>query len=554
MSFVKINRINGNYYAYLAKSYRPTYGSTPRHRILQYLGPVDHLKNFSKSTRVYEPMRPSFVEELPKDSKTHIFELKEDGVRTIGYFNKKGQALINRRNVNKTEIYPELKDIYKKLRFKNNLVLDGEVVALKGGKSDFKTLSERDRLKDKLLIYKRSKTHPLEYRVFDILAKDGRDLTDLPLEERKRILDKVIPDNLKKIKEVRSGSLKELLRIAKKRKEEGIILKKKDSKYHEGKIGKDWQKLKLLKENDVVILAMTEGTGKRKGLFGAILTGVYDIESEKYRYTGKVGTGFTDEKLTEFKKQFDKLKTSKPPEIINLPKEKDVTFLKPELVARVRFLQLTKDNIMREGRFVNLREDITGRDTHLSKVQPFKLSKKSFSSFQSKLITVEKKGRVIQTRKPEEVLRIAHKVERQLHPLSSKIILAGSIRRKKPAKDIDIVLIPKDKEKIKQHLSKVGKIESMGDKKMSTIVNGVKVDVFFANKDTFAPSTFFLTGPVGANIYHRRISKEKGWLLNQYGLFNRKTKKPIAFRSEKEIYEALGSTYRKPELRGLPRS
>ena len=170
-----------------------------------------------------------------------------------------------------------------------------------------------------------------------------------------------------------------------------------------------------------------------------------------------------------------------------------------------------------------------------------------------RFIEIEKKGRIVKTRKPEEVLKLAKKVESDLKKYSSNLSLAGSVRRKKPATDVDLVLIPKDKEKIRKYLSEKGMVESSGEKKMSSIINGVKVDVYFADQRTFPASLFFLTGPTGANIYHRKIAKEKGWLLNQYGLFNRKTKKPIAFRSEKEIYESLGSTFRKPELRGLPR-
>lgn len=547
MSFIKYNRVHGNLYASLVESYRPSYGSTPRHRFIKYLGSVN-----SFSSKFIEPMRPSSLEEIPKNIKDYSIELKEDGSRAIGYFSKKDQAFINRRNVNKTEIYPELRDIHKKLRFKKNAVLDGEIVALKNGKSDFKTLSERDRLKDKELIRIRSKTHPLEYHVFDILELDGKDLKKLSLKERKKILDQVVPDNLKEVKEIRSKPFKQLLKEAKKKKEEGIILKKLDSPYEEGKLSKNWKKLKLLKENDIVILGFSEGTGKRKGLFGAILTGVYDQKSGKYRFTGKAGSGFNDEQLKEFKNKFDKLKLKKQPDIINLPKEKNVTFIKPELVARIRFLQLTKDNIMREGRFVTLRTDIDPKDTNL-RPQEFRLPKKALASLSGKIIEIEKKGRIVKTRDPKDVLKIAKTVERDLKKYSSKLSLAGSIRRKKPATDVDLVLIPKNKEKIKQYLSEKGMVESSGEKKMSSIINGVKVDVYFADKKTFPASLFFLTGPTGANIHHRRIAKENGWLLNQYGLFDRKTKRPIAFRSEKEIYESLGSTFRKPELRGLPR-
>ena len=556
--FIKYNNVNGNRYALLVESYRPNYGSSPRHRVISYLGAINGHKTFSQKTRTFEPMRPSFLEEIPKDLKNFAVEKKEDGTRIIGYFNKKGQALINRRNANKTEIYPELRDIYKKLRFKDGVVLDGEIVALKGGKSDFKALSERDRLKDKILIYKRSKTHPLEYHVFDVLHKDGKDATNLPIEERKKLLDKIVPDYLKTIKEIRSGNFKQLLVEAKRKKEEGLILKRKGSKYEEGKVSRDWQKLKLLKENDITAIGFQEGTGKRKDHFGSILMGVWDKDG--WRYVGRVGTGFNDQELNRLTGKMNRLKSNESPKLNNnIPEseKKRTIWIKPKIVMRVKFLQLTKDGKYREPAYISERSDIKSQDTHLSKIKSFKLPPKSLSSFRSKFIEVEKKGRIINTRKPEEVLDIAKEIERRLKPLSSKILLAGSIRRKRPATDVDFVIIPKDKEKIKTILSENGEIIASGNKKVSSIINGVRVDIFFTEPNSWGASLLAKTGPVGGALGNRSLARNKGMILNEYGLFKRtKEGKPgryIVGRTEREIYNALGKPYRPPEQRGLPR-
>jgi DNA polymerase (family 10) len=131
--------------------------------------------------------------------------------------------------------------------------------------------------------------------------------------------------------------------------------------------------------------------------------------------------------------------------------------------------------------------------------------------------------------------------------------LAGSIRRKKPATDIDIVMIPRDVDAVKDYLRSHGKMVRAGDKISSSRIKGVNVDVLFADKQAYPATLMFATGGYGANIWHRKQAQQKGWLLNQYGLFDRRTRKPIPVKSEKDIYHKLGLSYRRPELRGLPR-
>lgn len=161
---------------------------------------------------------------------------------------------------------------------------------------------------------------------------------------------------------------------------------------------------------------------------------------------------------------------------------------------------------------------------------------------------VFKKGKIIVTKNPEFVLFLADKIYSQLKPLSKRISFAGSIRRKsqKPV-DIDIVLIPKDKEKIKEILSKQGKILFSGEKKFGVKVEGVKIELYFATEENWGAMLFYATGPFGLSIGLRILARKKGMLLNQYGLY--KQGNLLASKTEEEIYSALGKKYKKPEER-----
>ena len=151
-----------------------------------------------------------------------------------------------------------------------------------------------------------------------------------------------------------------------------------------------------------------------------------------------------------------------------------------------------------------------------------------------------------------KVERLAWKIEKGLKPLCYKVGMAGSIRRHKPANDIDIVIIPKDKELIRRYARKIGKVLADGEQQIFLLVQGVRVDFFYAGKDDFGAQMMTRTGPAGANIWHRTTARKKGWILNQYGLFDKKSGKRIAV-TEQEIYHKLGLSYRRPELRGSPR-
>lgn len=147
-----------------------------------------------------------------------------------------------------------------------------------------------------------------------------------------------------------------------------------------------------------------------------------------------------------------------------------------------------------------------------------------------------------------KVKKLAYRIVSQIRPYSHRLELAGSIRRKaKNPRDIDIVLIPKDKEKIREILGKKGKFVLGGEKKAAFRIHGTNVELYYTNKDSWGATLLAYSSKKGAGIGLRRVAKKLGYKLNQYGLF--KDGKKIAGKTEREIYKALNRRYKKPENR-----
>jgi hypothetical protein len=148
----------------------------------------------------------------------------------------------------------------------------------------------------------------------------------------------------------------------------------------------------------------------------------------------------------------------------------------------------------------------------------------------------------------QRVKALAYKIKKLLEPHSYRVTLAGSIRREVTPNDIDIVVVPRNKEKIVQKLQSLGYLKAKGDKQVFARIEGTDVDIYFTTPKSYGAELMTRTGPKGGNLGNRTLAKRQGMILNQYGLF--KGNKRIAGKTEKEIYEALGKKYKVPELRG----
>ncbi len=289
--------------------------------------------------------------------KDWTYEAKYDGTRCICY--KQGDKIkfLNRRGIWFEIRYPELVEALKK--FEDDFIIDGEIILFdKEGRPSFFELTHREHISDKLRIELLSKSMPATYVVFDILNLNSKSLVNLPLIERKKTLEKTIEDSerVKKSFYTEDGEL--LWKNVKKLRLEGIVAKRKDSRYEIDTRSKNWLKIKVLKTLDCIICAYTSGEGKRKSYFGAFLCGAY--YNRKLIYLGRVGTGWTESDMKNLLMVFKNLETNKNPfdEFEEEPKIlKKIHWLKPVLVAEIEFMNLSEDLKMRAPSFKRIRDD-----------------------------------------------------------------------------------------------------------------------------------------------------------------------------------------------------
>ncbi len=233
-------------------------------------------------------------------------------------------------------------------------MVDGEIVVMREGKPDFQSLLERGKAVSSGEIQRQSSRVPAVYIVFDILEKDGKSLTKLPLMERKAVLKESLREGSNVllcdyIEEKGEAYFQSALEKGL----EGVVAKRKDSQYEEGLRTGSWLKIKKLKTCDCVIFGYTKGSESRGATFGALILGVYD--EGKPVYLGKVGTGFTQEMIRILTGKFEKIRTDAAP---FKPEAGDVvTWLEPRLVCEVAYQVLTRDIRLRMARFKRLRDD-----------------------------------------------------------------------------------------------------------------------------------------------------------------------------------------------------
>ena len=277
-------------------------------------------------------------------SDQYIFQPKLDGTRALFIDGK----LMNRRGRNIRYRYPE----FYTLEIEKDSIVDGEIVVYNdNGLPDFSLLQSREQTSNELKIEILSKQHPATYVVFDCLKYKGRDVTEEPIEIRLDFLARSIHEgkNLQKIFNTEDGM--NLWEKMKKMGTEGVMAKKKGSKYYSGKRVNACLKIKNLKTLDCIILGYTIGEGKREHTFGALIIGAY--KAGELIQLGKVGTGWSDQETIDLKQKMDSL---------ILREEDDKVWLKPQLVCEVEYLELTKNVDLRAPSFKRLRFDKDPKD------------------------------------------------------------------------------------------------------------------------------------------------------------------------------------------------
>ncbi|MGZ3705295.1 MAG: DNA ligase D [Bdellovibrionota bacterium] len=276
-----------------------------------------------------------------------LHELKFDGYRLQLHVQGKKVKIYTRSGNDWTRKFPGIAAAAYRLGV-NSCIIDGEaVVEDEKGRSNFQRLQNALELgsRDEILFY-----------AFDLLYLGGRDLRELPLSSRKAALAALLKKRASAtilFSEHTEESAREFLSRSCRGHEEGIISKLADSPYESGR-GGSWTKSKCARRQEFVIGGFTEPGGTRAHL-GALLVGVYD--QGKLRFTGKIGTGFSDATLRTLFKKLHRLETKACPFSLSAPKEKGIHWVKPALVAEAVFSDWTADGKLRAPVFQGLRAD-----------------------------------------------------------------------------------------------------------------------------------------------------------------------------------------------------
>jgi bifunctional non-homologous end joining protein LigD len=299
-------------------------------------------------------IRPALasVADKPFSDPEWLFEIKWDGVRTVTAVRDGRVQLWSRSERDITREYPELSEVWRNVEAREAW-LDGEIVALDSeGRSDFQRLQLRfgvQKPSTKLM-----EQVPIVYYVFDLLYLDGHDLRNVALGQRKELLKKILRDDPRmRYSDHVLEKGNELFEAATKRNLEGVVAKKISAPYPSGR-SLNWLKIKLEKDLDAVVGGWTDPRGTRE-YFGALLLGLY--EGEKLEYIGSVGSGFAVDVQERLWPQLQNLRVSEGPFAQEPSTREQAYWVKPELVARVRFVNWTDERHLRQPRFLGLQED-----------------------------------------------------------------------------------------------------------------------------------------------------------------------------------------------------
>jgi bifunctional non-homologous end joining protein LigD len=296
-----------------------------------------------------------------------LFELKLDGYRLVACRRAGDSQLFTRSGADYTGVFPEVARAMKALPLEN-VVLDGEVVVLdSSGKPSFSLLQRRGRLSKPIEIRRAAIELPATYFAFDLLGFEDFDLRPLPLAERKRLLALILPPlgpirYLDHIEREGAAFLAQVAQLGL----EGVIAKKADGAYRGGR-GPSWLKIKADQTGDFAIVGFTEPRGGRGG-FGALQ--LADMIDGKFIYAGRVGTGFDDRQLAEYRAVLEPLRRETPPcfgpvtepgaeplASEAIPETKTTTWVEPRFVCEVRYREWTPDGVLRHPAFLRIRDD-----------------------------------------------------------------------------------------------------------------------------------------------------------------------------------------------------
>jgi len=313
----------------------------------------------------YKAMLATLTDAIPHGD-DWSFEVKWDGYRALGYVRHGNAKLVSRNGNDLTERFAGVARALEHAAHSPNCVVDGEVCAL----------DDQGRPSFSLMQQGRPDT-PIVYEVFDVLELDGRTVVDQPLTQRRKLLDGLLDPRDKTVRisaPFEDGDA--LFAAAQEQHLEGVMAKRDSSRYAEGRRTRDWLKIKTHGEQEFVVVGYTKGEGRRARSFGSLVLAVN--EAGTLRWVGNVGTGFTEKTIAELLDALEPLRVDKSPLAV-VPKmakvrAADVVWVKPQIVAEVKFAEWTHDGHLRAPVYLGLRDDKTAPEVRAEKPSRVKFS------------------------------------------------------------------------------------------------------------------------------------------------------------------------------------
>jgi len=293
------------------------------------------------------------------DESGWAFEMKWDGVRAIAYLAGGRVKLLSRKGRDDTDAYFDVAVELSKINIKT-AILDGEVVVTDAaGRPNFGMLQHRINLTKPADIERAARTYPAQLMLFDILELNGQSLIKKTYEERRELLENLIPaepGSRIQVPPIFDGDLLAAKETADLLRLEGVVAKRRNSIYQPGRRTHTWLKIKLHRAQEVVIGGWREGKGRRGGGVGSLLMGM--PTEAGLHYVGRVGSGFNDRQLDDIQAKLEKLSRKTPP-FIDVPREdaRDAHWVTPSLVGEVTYGELTEPGRLRHPVWRGLRPD-----------------------------------------------------------------------------------------------------------------------------------------------------------------------------------------------------
>lgn len=282
------------------------------------------------------------------DDPDYIYELKLDGERCIAYLDPKtGTELINKRQLKMLSKVPELSELHRHV--KKRCILDGELFCLVDGKPDFSTIQRRSLMSNRIRIDLAARQYPASFVAFDILVLGSDPVMDRPLMERKKLLQGAVKSEEARFAVSRYVEEKgiALYEQAAKLGLEGVVAKRRDSVYVQGKRTKDWIKIKNLLDDDFVVCGWLP---KENGMISLVL-GQYRDGALIYKGHVTLGVGGRT-----FRVIASHPRAEGPPFAVP-PNHEEAEWIRPELVCTVKYMERTASGGLRHAVFKGLRDD-----------------------------------------------------------------------------------------------------------------------------------------------------------------------------------------------------